>query len=381
MSECRLIEYLTNIKCDKNFNTLPTYLRIRVVDAIKQLNSPFFIERTIQSPTYLNDLGVRKSKSPMMAYKILLETCPVGTFPFGDLSHDLKSLDINWLGSYLDSYVLITGNYDLAYQALKSSNIPIAKITDYTTLINIGSTFAAVLDSQALNYFSAAYSVTSNPENKVVALHRQAAYLVKREHNKSKSLQKLHELVQQISNIPEGWKRQIFMALADNLFALQIVKAGLTENNVATIIYLLKNAETLVDSLTDFKTFNKTEPLTEQAQRYRSQIEMNYAQILIGNHQLTAAINVLSNNLTHVSSNAPDYLCEAFATLGYALYLNHDFPSAISNLKSGLSEYMAQGALNEANQDKRILIAASYKNGDIEYASKLFNTLRNQEAL
>lgn len=284
-------------------------------------------------------------------------------------------IDSNMLGSYLDAYILITGDYDLAYKALNKADISFENVTNYTALINIGSTFAAELDSKCLEFFESAYSVTNNVENKVVALHRQAAYLVKRSSDTSAATKKLHELVEQISVISVGWRRQIYMALANNLFALLIVKQGLNKVNVATITYLLMGAETLVDSLPEFNNYDRDNSLIQQSQRYRSQIEMNYAQILIDSHQLPLAIKVLSNNLKHVSVEAPDYLCEAFATLGYAYYLKQDYPASISNLQQALREYSKQGALHEAANTKEILIAAMFKNGDTECAGKLFNSL------
>jgi len=375
MKDTKFMSYLVNVKASENFDILPTFLRLRVEDAIKQLNSPAFIDRSISSPTYLNDLGVRKSKSPAMGYEILKSICSFGDFSFQDLLSDLCTIEVNSIGSFLDAYVLITGNYHFAYEGLKKSDVSFDKITDYTTLINIGSAFAAELDFKALDFFKEAGAVTESIENKVVALHRQAAYLIKRSNDKTKSVEKLRELVQQISEIPEGWRRQIYMALADNLYALLIVKSGMSEVNVTTIIYFLMNAETLVDSLPEFENYSDTDALVQQAQRYRSQIEMNYAQILIDNHQLEKAIDVLSRNLDHVSMTAKDYLCEAFATLGYAYYLNKDFTASISNLQDALGEYNRQGALHEAEEAKKILIAATFKSGDVTSAGDLFKTL------
>lgn len=368
-------KYLRKIKINQAFNNLPRYLKIRVRDALNQLNSKTFIERSISSPAYLNDLGVRKSNSPMISYKLLQKKCSVGPFALQDLLEDISSISKDSLGSFLDSYILVTGDYEAIYQAMNDLQIDFKKISDYRTLINIGSTFAAHLDHRAVNFFAQAALVTSNIEKQIVALHRQAAYLIKRSDNTTTALEKLNELINLIAKVPTNWKRQIYTALADNLYALLIVQKGLTQTNISTITYLLMNAESLVDSLPEFKKYDSNDPLIQQAGRYRSQVEMNYAQILIDSNKITQAIKVLSNNLTLVISSSPDYMAEASATLGYAYFLNGEFSKSICHLKDALQEFNRIGALSEAKVTQENLIAALYRNGSVNEANKLFETL------
>lgn len=82
MQKINFVNYLASIKKNRNFGLLPKFLRIRVENAEKQINSITFLKRPISSPTYLNDLGVRKFQSPAMGYKVLKKVCSVGTFSF-----------------------------------------------------------------------------------------------------------------------------------------------------------------------------------------------------------------------------------------------------------------------------------------------------------
>lgn len=102
---------------------------------------------------------------------------------------------------------------------------------------------------------------------------------------------------------------------------------------------------------------------------------MNYAQILIDSHKITQAIQVLSNNLTLVVNSSPDYTAEASATLGYAYFLNGEFSKSITHLKDAYQEFKRIGALSEAKVTQENLVAALYRNGNINEATDLFKTL------
>lgn len=217
--------------------------------------------------------------------------------------------------------------------------------------------------------------MTKDIEKQIVALHRQAAYLIKRSNDTTIALEKLNELILLISKVSKNWKRQIYTALADNLYALLIVQQGLTQTNVSTITYLLLNAESLIDSLPEFENYNPEDTLIQQASRYHSQVEMNYAQILIDSNKITQAIQVLSNNLRIVLSKSPDYVAEATATLGYTYFLNGEFSKSILYLKDAFQEFSRIGALSEARVTQENLVAALYRNGDVDEANILFKTL------
>lgn len=372
MKETFLSNYISEILKSSNYHEIPDFMKHRLHYAYDQLQEKKSLKRTIDSPTYLNDLGVRKAKSPEIGFEILKKICNIKFLTFDQLNTDINTINEEFLDIYLDSYILISGDFPNIYKALKLIEHKLIKIKNYKTLIFIASAYAAELDDKSIIFFNLAYENTTDDEKKVVAIHRKAAFLIKRTQKHNDTLLVLQQLVSLIEKISISWKRQIYMALANNLYALELVHSGLNDLNKSSIIYFLLNAKCLIDSLPAFKGYDKSNELIDEAMRYRSQVEMNYAQILIDNKQISESVEVLKSNLKYVSINSKDYLPEAESTLGYAYYLNKDYVSSIDILEKSLKHYKKIGALYEENEVTQNLIAALYKNGNIDASKKLF---------
>lgn len=134
--------------------------------------------RKIDTPSYLNDLGVRKSIDPRVSYLYYVQKNDILTFNIEKVEEDINS-DLS-IASYLDAFILITGDFEELYKVVKKNIKVIEYNASYQLLITLGSLYAGVQDNDCLNFFDDASQLANSQEDKVIAIHRKVAYIVKR---------------------------------------------------------------------------------------------------------------------------------------------------------------------------------------------------------
>lgn len=67
--------------------------------------------------------------------------------------------------------------------------------------------------------------------------------------------------------------------------------------------------------------------------RYRSQVEINLAQLEMANGDLSGALRRLEDNVEEARASAPEYVSEALNSAGYVHYLDGSFDRSIELLR------------------------------------------------
>ncbi|MCF6166316.1 Hypothetical protein LROSL1_2314 [Furfurilactobacillus rossiae] len=376
LSETELYNFIQSVMGVTDFDETPKYFQARINLANEEFLQNVHLPRTIKAPAILNDLGVRKAESPLEAYRYVRKmhnSLPENLDYI--LQADFPKIDLDTVSIYLDMYVLISGDFDGAYTETLKRIPELLKLTDYRSLILVGSLFAAESDAHAVDFFDLASNNTDRVEQRIVALHRKEAYLLKRTENWKNSLVGFDQLLGGIDQLPSGWRKNVYMALADNLYALYIVMQN-SKDSLVTAKYLLTNAGILIDELSKIDGYDPNDQLADEAYRYRSQVEMNMAQLLVEQHKKSDALLLLQSNAQFVQKYSPNYEAEAQATLGYLYYLNDKYASAVSSYQNAIAQYESDGAFHESEHVKKLLIAAFYKNGQKTQAEKMYSEIK-----
>ena len=92
----------------------------RINMAKNVINGIYDNKRTIQTPEYLTDFGLRKTDSPRLFIEASCEKLNKRLPTDSELKEELLSLDINNLGDWIDMVVLVLGKYDICYEVLKA---------------------------------------------------------------------------------------------------------------------------------------------------------------------------------------------------------------------------------------------------------------------
>lgn len=363
--------YLKNLINSKSFNDFPIYFQKRIIYAERQLTTKVVKDRTIQTPSFLNDLGVRYFTDPKYIYHYLNEKGFLYFVNLNDIKEDIKELDIQYLGLYIDAYFLVTGDYKTPYEEIKDRIDELDKIKNHKQLIFIASLFAALQDDTCENIFHLAYKVADNIEDKVATIHRISAYTIKRKSDSNtENILNIQNLYNEIRSIENEGSKQIYTALANNLLALLITQSGISDMNILTIKSLLQNGVTLIDTQINGNNFAVSQKLLDQSKRYRGQIQINYAQLLLAKKEYFEAKVLLEENLSFTQKYATDYVPEALALYAQSLYLNKEYTQSLIYAKDATTKNIEIGAFTAAKNIHKIVISSLTKLGNIQEAEE-----------
>lgn len=351
-------QYLNSIPSHPSIKEIPPVYITRAnyaknVLKEKKESSP----RTIDLPYLLNDLGVRRSKSPEILASYGASLLNVQLPSTNQLIDDLMNCNISDYATLSDLIVLNTGNYNAVANASINRYNELKENGSYEALVYSAGAIAALFPDKAINLYlracQSAHSVYA-----AMALHRAAVTALKRKKDITQSRQLLLRLLEyHTDNMVDELTK---MALFNNLYSLLLLLDDSQSNDYTDKEVLIVNAHLLCERLLQTNASLKEK---SQAARYRSQIALNYAQIYHGKGEHSKAVALLTKNLSEVEQDAPEYLSEAFASLAYSCYLNQDYHSAIPYASRASAEYYTIGECIGMKTAQEIVISSYEKLG------------------
>ena len=330
--------------------------------------------RKVDTPSYLNDLGLRKFKEQNNIYNSLVNKNILTKINIKKLDLEFKNLPVNDIAIWLDAFALCIGNYDLLYDFIQKRYSEILNSEKYDLLIYSGTIMGIFEDNRAIDLFNSAIKSTDNKENQAIALHRELVFRIKRMKGGNSILQKFNELFLKVNELGPLERLRV-MALADNLYGLYVIEEEIdyeVKNNFASTI--LNNAQILLKQYVSIAT-DKVK--IDEAYRYLSQVNINQAQLMVGVNNFEAAEKILVKNLSFASKFATDYIPEARAALSYVYYLENKLDLSIANAKKAINEFDHLGFYESSNTVKQILVAAYYKSNKESEAKKVWKDINN----
>ncbi len=351
--------YIREIYNSKQYNSTEKPFRDRVEFAIAFFETgKLKTKRTLSTPCFLTDLGVRKSASPRVLSKKSLNILKLEEFSDEEIQCELKNAEINSFGTLIDLIVLLTGKYEPIKDIIHLRKNELLMLDDYETLLNVGTLLASIGDKEAILYFNSIRREKSDNVSFIIAQHRSAVTQLKRGKQFNVVYNKLNEMM----NFEElnSTEELLIIALINNLTPL----IQLIENKKITtkehLLYnlILKSASLHCTSIISSVCSNQ---IKSQAARYRSQININRAQLLNLNNENSKAVEILEINLTEVENYANEYLCEALACLSYSYYINKEYELAIKYGRSAITEYEKIGDFQAIIATREVLIGSYSK--------------------
>lgn len=174
------------------------------------------IHRTVATPVYINDLGIRCFQDPKLFYE---EHCQLANFEqltSDDIIQDIINCTPKNLGNFLDGVLLLTGNYNACKVALDTFNDSFLACLDYKTMSYVYMIYAALNDNRAEKIFADLLSIAPNTFEFYITCHRHAAFLTKRKNDYERS----HKILEKGLEGIEKSDNQLATILMLNLQAL-----------------------------------------------------------------------------------------------------------------------------------------------------------------
>jgi hypothetical protein len=249
--------------------------------------------------------------------------------------------------------------------AIESRWTQIINSHDYSLLIQAGVILAATGDAGCIELFDQAAQVAETDSGAYAAHHRAAAYFTKRQHDISSAESRLKLAL----SFATGEEKYVNIALMKNLDALIQVKAG------REAINYLREAEANLN-----RYLSKPHLTGEQisrAARYRSQVAINMAQLLLAIGETQEALAVMLDNIHSARDTTFDYLDEALGEASYTAYLAKNYTLAVSLGAEAFWRTYSKGSVEAMRSIREIVSAASLKEGKNEYAEYVANTIDN----
>lgn len=364
MEALALYDYLKSLQR----KPLPHFYIERINFSLKQLSEWHTVKRTIAAPQLLNELGVRRNEDIQKVRQLLIEEGTIEPISTEALEEDLNNLPIKHLGFYLDVYVLTIGDYAAVYDSVKAKLAKDDRIDNYENCLYIGAYLAAMVDDEAIDYLERAKKLANDQYEKILCQHRLATYYIKRTKDDEKQSEALEQLFYMIHQIDEEAVHWAYIAIFDNLYSLYMTKHKIPEK---TIIVVLHNALGVIKAALNSPIF--TDQMKIQIARYRSQLSINLSQLYANKKRTPEAIDILLEDLKTVEKYAQDYLGECYGALAYTYYVNEDYDAAIKYGTKAYDFFKRVGSVSGWKTTKDILIAAHYKNDDVEEAQAYFD--------
>lgn len=366
MKNLYLEKYISSLYKDG----LPEFFKKRIQTVLTELESETISKRSPDVPSILNDLGVRKAYDLTDIFNTLCEIFDLPMYDLSKIKQEIKTLSLDELGIYLNTFLLITGDYDSILDSVKeqvSDNNN--DFTSYSSCVYVASYLLAEKDSLGIKLFETAQLLNDSPVEDIVCQLRLCTYYVKRLDNPEYANKEFIKLREKILSLDNLQQKDVYFSLYVNLNCLYLLKQSI---NYDIIESLLNSALLLVDSAIDSKALSPL--VTDQAYRYRSQININLAQVYLLNKKPKKARTCLKENLVVVSKHSEDYIGEATGTLAHVYYLNQNYNEAIDYSKQSLEFFSRIGNYSAWDLSKNILTASLHKannENDAKYFYKL----------
>ncbi len=326
--------------------------------------------RSIAAPYYLTDLGVRRFDDPsvfLTAHLALL-----GTEHRSDPRDDadlLAATPIDELGAVLDAFVLLTGDYDTAHRVVAARFDELLTRRSAGLLVQVGVLFAAMGDERVRPALQRAAEVALHPTDRFMALHRLAAAEIKRFARPEEGLRLLQELDEQIdaaqgAGVLSAGDREALLSVTANLRALALLRTR--PGDVRAEIVRSRSLHTLDDL---------HEVVVGEASRYGAQERINLAQVLSGDGEDDAAVEVLEDNVAYCRTHSLDYVGEALTALAYGQLRAARFADAATNAALAAERIAFEASPARLRVAREIQVAAYFSADDIESATSALRAM------
>ncbi|MDY6056115.1 hypothetical protein [Micrococcus sp.] len=336
-------------------------------------------ERTIQTPTFLTDLGLRKFTDASDFYELSitsnkhLQDIYKNRPPHPTV--DKKIFGDEFIADTLDALVLLWGDYESA------SNIAVS-LKDYLKDESRSYkllTYAAGLISEKNSKYSEvlyerAYTFTSSAANKMVAKLRRCALVLKKERDPGRALLMLEELENWIY-VQRGFS-EINESDMDTMTAMTLNLKSLAQircNDINAAWETIARARSLV-KVEDLSAMGRSEAL-----RYRTQITGNAARLAWLMGKESAAASLWEENYKQAKYEDNYSISETTFGLAYGSYLMGDY-SRSQNLAEKAQILIANEASpNRLRLARKVLAGARAKLGDEAGASEVLYKMNSDK--
>lgn len=320
--------------------------------------------RSIAAPYYLTDLGVRKFEDPRVFTEAHLALFGLGPQPCAE--EDLRLLGgtpVGDLGAVLDAFVLVTGDYATAHEAVAGRFDEVVAEGTPSLLVQVGVLCAAQGDDRVRPALRRAAEVALYPTDRFMALHRLAAAEIKRFRQPVEGLRMLDALDEEIGagerdGLLSAGDRETLLSVTANLRALGLMRSG-RGGDVRPEIMRSRGLHTLDDL---------REVVLGEASRYGAQERINVAQVLSGDGEAAAAVEVLAENLEYCRVHNQDYVGEALTALAYGQFRAGQLGDAARSAADAARHIAFEASPTRLRVAREIEAAAYFSADDIDSA-------------
>ncbi|MDR2977797.1 MAG: hypothetical protein LBV19_11010 [Streptococcaceae bacterium] len=330
-------------------------------------------DRSLKSPFYLSDLGVRNLKSPKLYAQMIVEEFNTRIPDINEVEQELMEISIEKLGSWLDLVMLLLGDYDLVTRVCFRRKDEILAAEDFQLNIFAGTALAAINDEKYHLFFRNAMNLKDlDFEDRAVLSHRIAVSELKRSHNFDKFDKAILEVLSNY-DMDDSTKFIVVIGLLDNLSGLEQVEQK--RSNVLLHLTMI-NADILLNAALK----EEANPARyDMLLRYLGQVAINRSQLEMFDGNKERAITILKSSLKRNLENNSDYSGETFGILSVLEYQEKHFLDAIEHASQAIAIYKSIGDVVAAEQAYKVLVGANDKIGNHEIAEDLALKLKKMD--
>ncbi|MST63803.1 hypothetical protein [Schaalia hyovaginalis] len=325
--------------------------------------------RTLAAPIYITDLGIRRITDPSAFYR---EHCKIATVsPISDkeIIKNIQKTPIDRLKATLDATILFFGNYNAASVAIRLRKEELGETEDPELLSACGTICAAMRKPGSHQFFEKAASVATNFQDSYIYNHRLAATLIKRDHRIDLATEILDKQLTTCKQVENSEKE---LALLLNLKALAVLTQT---GHISEAMKLINSSLKALEQAIKNPTYDSD--ALSRIYRYRSQIHINKAQLLLKLTKSKEAIALLKDNLFYTTKHSPEYVGEAAASLALTYYLSGDYASAIHTSEYAGAKLSRIGSISALNEMRKVIVASYTQLRDTQRAHTVLQLLRS----
>jgi hypothetical protein len=336
-------------------------------------------ENTIEAPTFLMDMGLRRWRDPQVLFKGSLAKQPALKRTWAALADkqdealvlqtrawEADKRSSHEISADLESLTIFTGD-DAAGSAFAQLLDSAVKPFDTPRLATAVATMLSLTDPRrSYELLQRAAGLTTNPVSRFLVDLRIVALLIKRLHDYEGAL----SLIKDLTKVASAALRHYVVSDAD-AEAMQVLLL-----NLRALIEIRQDR--LFESLTTMERAQAQMPddgfvmvPTDMADRYRAQVRINVAQALWVSGRESEAVTQINRHASITRNEHPYSLSEALLTAAYFNELAGEHSLALSYCLEAERRLMREGAPTRLAMCRRVAVAALNGMGKRGRAEKL----------
>lgn len=326
------------------------------------------VERSLATPLYLTDLGVRHSKDPGRYFAACV--AHMG-FPEPHVAEEseaaLRDVDRSRLGAALDAYVLLVGDYISASRAARSALERSHRNLEFETGLMAGVLLGAVGDRLAIAVLHEAAQSAPTHSERLTCRHRAAMVHCKRFKEYEAAGAILSGIIDE-SNKPGNDDPDLFElhSIAQNGLALIHAMRGRVEDARSSM-------ETALSGV--IERVIASGEVDGRLGRYYLQEMINSAHLDALAKDFDVARSTLEEIDPLVREWVPGYLGEYLGVRGFLAFRVGDYRAAVSDSLLAGDAALSHGGLSAFDACRSVVIASLLRLGQESLACDLANQL------